>query len=251
MTDALGTTVDIPALDGTADAYFTHPGDGGARPAVLLYMDAFGVRPRLRAMADRIAEAGYAVLVPNVLYRHGRAPVVELPDKIADEDREALFGKLFPMMGDLTPQAVAADADAYLTWLQARPETDGHPVGTVGYCMGARLSLITAGSHPGKVAAAAGFHGAGLATEAPDSPHLLADGITAELYFGHADGDPTNPPEQQERLTRALAAAGVRHSAEVYTGADHGFTMADTEAYNAEAADRHWQALLNLFARNL
>lgn len=251
MTEVHGTTVDIPAPGGTADAYFTHPGDGAAHPAVLLYMDAFGVRPQLRAMADRIAGAGYAVLTPNLLYRHGRAPVVELPEKIGDENRDELFAKLFPMMGELTEQVVSADADAYLTWLQARPETDGGPVGTVGYCMGARLALVTAGKHPGRVAAAAGFHGAGLATEDPGSPHRLADGITAELYFGHADGDPANPPEQQERLAQALSAAGVRHTAEVYTGAAHGFTMADTEAYAPEATERHWKALLDLFARTL
>ncbi|MDA2803447.1 dienelactone hydrolase family protein [Nocardiopsis suaedae] len=251
MTDVQGTTVDIPAPDGTADAYFALPGDGGVRPAVLLYMDAFGVRPQVRAMADRIAGAGYAVLAPNVFYRHGRAPVVELPGMITNGDRDALFTKIFPMMGDLTAKAVAADAGAYLSWLRDRPETDGRPVGTVGYCMGARLALITAGSHPAKVAAAAGFHGAGLATEDPDSPHRLADGITGELYFGHADGDPANPPEQQERLTRELATAGVRHTAEVYTGAEHGFTMADTEAYAPEATERHWKALLDLFARNL
>lgn len=117
--------------------------------------------------------------------------------------------------------------------------------------MGARLALLTASTYPEKVAAAAGFHGAGLATEEPASPHLLAGRITAELYFGHADQDPSMPPEQIERLDKALTTAGVRHRAEVYTGADHGYTMADTDRYNAEAAERHWAALLDLFGRTL
>ncbi|WP_351234961.1 dienelactone hydrolase family protein [Streptomyces sp. NPDC002133] len=251
MTDVQGSTVDIPTADGTADAYFVHPGDRAARPAVLLYMDAFGPRPQLRAMADRLAAAGYTVLVPNVFYRHGRAPVVPLPDVIGSDNRAGLFEQLLPMLGELNPDVVASDADAYLTWLRSRPETDGAPVGMTGYCMGARLALLTAGSHPDQVTAAAGFHGAGLATDAPDSPHLLADKITAELYFGHADHDAGNPPEQQARLDQALTRAGVRHHAEVYTGAVHGFTMADTEAYDQQAAERHWSALLDLFSRNL
>ncbi|MCX5395550.1 dienelactone hydrolase family protein [Streptomyces sp. NBC_00102] len=246
-----GTSVDVPTSDGAADAWFVHPADGAPHPAVLLYMDAFGLRPHLRSMADRLAGAGYAVLVPNVFHRHGRAPVVELPDHIAGDGRAALFGRIRPMMGGLTPEVVASDADAYLTWLQARPETEDRAVGVTGYCMGARLALLTAGSHPKRVAAAAGFHGAGLATPDADSPHLLAPGITAELYFGHADNDSANPPEAQATLDQALTAAGVRHRAEVYTGASHGFTMADTDAYDERAADRHWSALLGLFARTL
>lgn len=154
-------------------------------------------------------------------------------------------------MADLTSDAVARDAAGHLDWLASRPEADAGPVGVSGYCMGARLALLTAGTHPAKVAAAAGFHGAGLATDAPDSPHLLADAISAELYLGHADQDPSMTPEQIERLDKALTAAGVRHRAEVYTGAAHGFTMADTDRYDAEAAERHWTALLELLGRAL
>ena len=251
MTAVHGTDVSIPTQDGTADAYFVHPDDGAAHSAVVFYMDAFGLRPQLRAMADRLAEAGYAVLVPNVFYRHGSAPVVPLPKFIADADRPALFERIIPLMGDLTGEVVARDAAAYLVWLAARPEAAAGPVGTSGYCMGARLALLTAGSHPEKVAAAAGFHAAGLATDAPDSPHLLAEHITAELYFGHADQDSTNPAEQIARLDKTLSAAGVRHRAEVYEGAHHGFTQADTAMYSAQATDRHWTALLELFGRNL
>ncbi|WP_105967869.1 dienelactone hydrolase family protein [Streptomyces geranii] len=251
MTVVHGTTVDIPTPDGTADAYFAHPADGGARPAVLLYMDAFGLRPQLRVMADRLAAAGYAVLVPNVFHRHGSAPVVELPDFISDADRPALFERILPLMGGLTAEVVARDSGAYLEWLAGRPEAVAGPVGVTGYCLGTRLSLLTAGNHPDRVAAAAGFHGAGLATDAPESPHLLADRVTAELYFGHADNDPSMPPEQIERLDKALTEAGVKHNTDVYAGAEHGYTMADTDRYDADAAERHWTALLDLFGRAL
>lgn len=237
--------------DGTADAYLAHPDDGAAHPAVLVYMDAFGLRPRLRQMADRLAGAGYTVLVPNVAYRHGPAPVVELPEFIGADDRAALFARLTPIMRSLTPDLAMRDAGAYLSWLAARPQAAGGPAGVTGYCMGAGLALRTAGTYPERVAAVAGFHGARLATEAPDSPHLLADRITAELYLGHADQDPSLPPEQIERLDEALAAAGVRFRTEVYTGSSHGFTMADTAAYDAEATERHWAALIGLLDRTL
>jgi len=244
-------TVDVPTQDGTADAYMAHPDDNAAHPAVLVYMDAFGLRPQLRKMADRLAEAGYTVLVPNVFYRHGRAPVVPLPDFISSADRPALFDRIVPLLEGLSVDAVARDAGSYLGWLATRREVRPGPVGVSGYCMGARLALLTAASHPEKVAAAAGFHGADLATDDPQSPHLLADRITAELYFAHADKDPSMPPEQIARLDEALTAAGVRHRTEVYAGAVHGYTMADTDAYNSEAAERHWTNLLELFGRTL
>lgn len=243
------TTVDIVTFDGTADAYLTHPDDHAAHPAVLLYMDAFGVRPSLTRMADRLAEHGYTVLVPNVLYRHGRAPVVKPPVHITDTHRRALLQRLLPLMGELTPERAMRDAEAYLSWLTACPRATDGPVGITGYCVGAALALRTAGTFPDQVAAAAGFHGGGLATDAPDSPHLVAGQITAELYFGHADEDPSMPPEQIERLDRALTLEGVRHQADIYAGARHGYTQADTDQYNAEATARHWTMLLALLDR--
>jgi carboxymethylenebutenolidase len=249
MTAIQGTAVDIPTPDGTADAYLVHPGDGGPSPAVLLYMDAFGLRPQLTSMADRLAGAGYTVLVPNVFYRHGRAPVVDLPDFIDPGARPELFESIGPMMQALTPELAMRDAGAYLDWLADRPETADGPVALTGYCMGARLALLTAGTYPERVAAAAGFHGGRLATDAPDSPHLVADKITAELYFGHADADPSLPVEQIERLEKALTEAGVRHRCEVYPGAHHGFTQADTASYDRAGDERHWEALLDLLKR--
>jgi carboxymethylenebutenolidase len=252
MTTAVhGSSVDIPTPDGVADAYLTHPADSGPHPGVLLYMDAFGLRPHLRSMADRLAAAGYVVLVPNVVYRAGRAPVVELPEFIDPAARPEIFQALRPAMQTLTPERAMSDAAAYLDWLAASPLTTDGPVGLTGYCMGAGLALRTAGTYPDRVAAAAGFHGAYLATDAPDSPHLVAGAITAEMYFGHADQDHTNPAEQIDRLDKALSEAGVQHRGETYAGAQHGFTQADTSMYSEQAAERHWAALLDLFARKL
>ncbi|MEU6380727.1 dienelactone hydrolase family protein [Streptomyces sp. NPDC046909] len=247
----MSTMIDIPTPDGTADAYLAHPDDGAPHPAVLLYMDAFGLRPHLKGMADRLAAAGYTVLVPNVFYRSGRAPVVELPDFINPAERPEIIASLRPAALSLTPERAMSDAAVYLDWLAASPLTTDGKVGVTGYCMGAGLALRTAGTHPDRVAAAAGFHGAFLATDAPDSPHLLAERITAELYFGHADQDTTNPADQIARLDKTLTAAGVRHRAEVYAGAHHGFTQADTAMYGAEATERHWAALLELLGRAL
>ncbi len=251
MTAVRGTTIDVPTQDGTADAYLSHPDDDGAHPGVLFYMDAFGPRPHLRGMADRLAGAGYTVLLPNVFYRVGRAPIVELPEFIDMSARPSVLEQIAPAMWEHTPERVTRDADSYLRYLSDLPQTNEGPVGITGYCMGALLALRTAGTYPDRVAAAAGFHGAQLATEAEDSPHLLAPHITAELYFGHADEDPALPPEQIERLDSALSAAGVAHRTEVYPGAHHGYTQADTSAHSAEAAERHWRALFDLFGRTL
>ncbi|MGW6907821.1 dienelactone hydrolase family protein [Streptomyces sp. NPDC054940] len=249
MTSVQATDVDVPTEDGVADAYLAHPGDGLPRPGVLLYQDAFGLRPHLRSMADRLAGAGYTVLVPNVFYRHGRSPVFDLPEFIDPAARPELWGKIVPVMQSLTPELAMRDAGAYLRWMAERPEVADGPVALTGYCMGARLALRTAGAYPDRVAAAAGFHGGQLATDAPDSPHLVAEHITAELYFGHADADQSMPPEQMERLAAALTAAGVRHRYEVYEGAHHGYTQADTAAYDEAGAERHWAALLDLLKR--
>jgi len=249
MTSAQGTDVDITTGDGVADAYLAHPSDGLPRPGVLLYMDAFGLRPHLKSMADRLAEAGYTVLLPNVFYRHGRTPVFDLPEFIDPSARPQMWQQIGPVMQSLTPELAMRDADAYLRWLADSPLVADGPVALTGYCMGARLALYTAGTYPQRVAAAAGFHGGGLATDAPDSPHRVAEHVTAELYFGHADEDGSMPPEQQRLLEETLTAAGVRHRCEVYPGAHHGYTQADTAAYDKEGDERHWAALLDLLER--
>ncbi|MFF7723493.1 dienelactone hydrolase family protein [Streptomyces luteogriseus] len=249
MTAVQGTAVDITTADGTADAYLAHPDDGAAHPAVLVFMDAFGLRPQLRSMADRLAAEGYTVLVPNLFHRHGRAPLFGLPEFIDPGARPEMFERIVPVMQALTPDLAMRDAGAYLSWLDGHPAVADGPVALTGYCMGARLSLLTAGTYPERVAAAAGFHGGRLATDTPESPHLVADKVTAELYFGHADQDPSLPEEQIQRLEEALTSAGVRHRCEVYTGAPHGFTQADTASYHREGDERHWSALLDLLKR--
>ncbi|WP_405362301.1 dienelactone hydrolase family protein [Kitasatospora sp. NBC_00085] len=253
MTIAVrGTSVDIPAADGIADAYLAHPDDGRAHPAVLLYMNAFGLRPFLESLAERLAAEGYTVLVPNVFYRLGRAPVVALPERpelINPATDPTLLEQLGPIMASFTAEQAVRDAGAYLDWLARSPLTVDGPVGITGYCLGAQLALRTAGACPDRVAAAAGFHGGMFATDEEDSPHLVAGKVTAELYFGHADQDPSLPADQIDRLAEALAEAGVRHTCEVYEGASHGFTQADTAAYHPEAAARHWDALLALLKR--
>lgn len=249
MSAVQGTAVDIVTEDGTADAYLAHPGDGAPHPAVLFYMDGFGLRPRLRAMADRLAGAGYTVLVPNVFYRHGRTPVVELPEFIDPAARPEIFQRLGPMLQALTPELAMRDAGAYLRWLADSPLVADGPVALTGYCMGGRLALMTAGAYPEQVAAAGCFHASHLATDDPDSPHLFAERVTGELYFGHADQDPGLPVEEQERLANTLKEAGVRYRAEVYSGARHGYTQADTAAYDQEAEERHWAALMDLLKR--
>jgi|tagenome__1003787_1003787.scaffolds.fasta_scaffold20986969_2 carboxymethylenebutenolidase len=252
QVDVGADRLDVPAADGTADAMFVHPRGGGPHPGVLLYTDAYGLRPRIEEMARRLAGAGYAVLVPNVFYRHRRAPVLDDLDALMrSSDRALLFDQLRPMMAALTPPRVHADAGSWVRFLRDRGEVGQGPLGTVGYCLGGRLSLRTAGEVPNEVGAAASFHGGNLATDAEDSPHLAAVRSRGELYIGHADNDTSMPPGQMGRLTEALAGAHVRHTGELYVGAQHGWTMSDTAAWNEPAAERHWDRLLDLFRRTL
>ncbi|MEO5711128.1 MAG: dienelactone hydrolase family protein [Nocardioidaceae bacterium] len=245
------STVDITTPDGTADAFLAAPEDGEHHPGVLLYMDAFGPRPQLEQMAERLADEGYVVLVPHVFYREGRAPLVDTSALQDPDVRGALFEKISPWMQAHTPERVAVDADAYVEYLREHDQVDAGPIGVVGYCMGGGFALRTAAQHPGDVGAVAAFHPARLATDAPDSPHLLADRIEAEVYVASADQDQSMPVDQQERLDAALTEAGVEHVCEQYDGAQHGFTMADTAAYDEASAERHWTALIGLFERTL
>jgi carboxymethylenebutenolidase len=240
------STVDIEMPDGVADAYLTRPDDEGGHPGVLFIMDAYGLRPRIEEMADRIAERGYAVLAPNVFYRAGRSPVIPFPDMTREEARTEFFGQVRPLMAELTPERLAADGAAYLDELA---KVADEPVAITGYCMGVRLGLRIAAAHPGRVAVLAGFHGGGLVTDDPQSPHTLAPALGVELYFGHADNDGSNSPEQIAALDAALDEAGVTHTTEVYEGAAHGYTMSDTPAYDERAAKRHFEALFDLLDR--
>ncbi|MVU79137.1 dienelactone hydrolase family protein [Nocardia sp. ET3-3] len=251
MTAVHGESLDIRTPDGVADAYAAYPDDGRPHPGVLVIQDGFGLRPNLRALADRIAAEGYTVLLPNAFYRHGRAPVIDLPDFIDPSQRPEIFQQVFPMIRELTPDRLRSDADAYLSWLAASPRVTPGKVGVTGYCMGARLAVLTAAMFPERVGAVAGFHGGPLVTDTPDSPHLTVGNIAAELYFAHAGEDRHMTADHIDAFDKALEAAGVTFRTEVYPGVQHGYTQADTAAYDEEAAERHYRELFALFARTL
>jgi carboxymethylenebutenolidase len=240
--------VDIKTADGVADAYLTRPEGDGEHPGVLFVIDAFGLRPRIEEMADRIAGQGFVVLAPNALYRAGRAPVLPMPDFTDPDNRAGFMQSIRPLIEQLTPEAASRDGEAYLDFLST---TATGPVGITGYCMGARVGWRIAAAYPDRVDALGGFHGGGLVTDAPESPHRSADKLKAEVYFGHADQDANMNPEQIATLNDALEHAGVRYSAEVYEGALHGYTMSDTAVYNEAACERHFNELFALLDRTL
>ncbi|HEV7931684.1 MAG TPA: dienelactone hydrolase family protein [Actinomadura sp.] len=237
-------TLQIPTTDGQADAFAAFPDRGERRPGVLVYMDAIGVRPVLGEMARELAEHGYYVLVPNLYYRHGPAPVIELPEHIGEEIRPAVFAQLMPLIEAHTTERVLRDADAYLRFLTTQPEVSAGPVAVTGYCIGGLLAMRTAAAHPGQVAAVAGFHGP-VGADGPDSLSKL----TAQVHLGHAETDIT--PEALGELNQALDTAGVDYTSEIYPGTVHGFTMSDTDAFNPSALQRHWDRLLPLLDRTL
>ncbi|MFJ9369537.1 dienelactone hydrolase family protein [Nocardia sp. NPDC101769] len=243
------TTLRIPTLDGSADAFAAIPDTGGRHPGVLMYPDAFGVRPELEDKASELAAHGYYVLVPNLYYRHGPAPVIELPDHISEDVRPSVFAQLWPLIEAHTTERILRDAPAYLEFLTTQPEVTDGPVGVVGYCMGAALAMRTATAHPDKVAALAGFHPGFLVTDAPDSPHLLIPDLTARVHLGLAVGDMS--PASLGKLEQALETAGVDYSIEIYPDTIHGYTMSDTDAFNPAATQHHWNHLLPLLDRTL
>jgi carboxymethylenebutenolidase len=243
-----GTTVDIETRDGVADAYLAKPDGEGRHPGVLLLIDAFGLRPQIERMADRIAEQGYVVLAPNVFYRAGRGELLPGVDLKDPEQRGPAFEKVMPLVLGLTPDLIESDAGPYLD----RLAQDAYgPAALTGYCMGGRLGWVIAAAHPDRVAAVGCFHTGGLVTDAADSLHQRAGAIGAELYFGHADNDRSMTAENIATLERTLDEAGARYRSELYEGAQHGYTMADTAAYDEAAAERHFDALFALLQRTV
>ena len=212
-----------------------------------MYPDAGGARPVFREMATRLAALGYAVLVPDVYYRSGDWAPFDMAGVFGDAGER---NRLFAMMKAITPAVMTADAGEFFDYLAARPEVSGQRFGTTGYCMGGRTSLMVAGRVPDRVAAAMSFHGGGLVSDDADSPHLLADQITAAVYVGAAADDASYTREQSEILDAALTQAGVEHIIEWYP-ALHGFAVADNAPYDEAAAERHWQAMADFFGSTL
>jgi carboxymethylenebutenolidase len=242
-------TIDMTMPDGVADSYLARPEGGEGHPGVLLIVDAFGLRPQIERMADRIAGHGFIVLAPNVFYRAGRSPVVSIEGMEDPEKRDAVLARVKPMMSQLTTERIVADGGAYLDRLAA--EGAEGPAAITGYCMGGRLGWRLAAAYPGRVAGLGCFHTGGLVSDDEDSPHRSAAEIEAELYLGFADQDKSATPEQIATLRRALDEAGVAYRAEVYDGALHGYTMADTPAYDQGAAERHFEELFALLGRTI
>jgi carboxymethylenebutenolidase len=240
----------IPTPDGVCPASLFRPDGGdGPWPGVLMYMDGIGMRPALFPIAQRIADAGYAVLLPDLFYRAGPYETPDPKSLFSDPAVLEAWRKFVSM----PPAAkIMDDTRVFLDTLGARPEVRSSKVGVTGYCMGGRFSLMAAGTFPDRIAATASFHPGGLATDTPDSPHLLAPQMRGvKVYVAGADEDRNFPEEMKQRLADALAAAGVDHRIETYAGMRHGWVPSDTPVHSPEGAERHFQALLDLYASTL
>jgi carboxymethylenebutenolidase len=242
-----------PVVISTADgdcptSVFTPASGTGPWPATILYMDGLGIRPTLFEMGQRLADAGFVVLLPDLFYRAGPYGPLDPRAVFATGDARKALGQL-PLSTD--NRRAAEDTGAFLTYLDSRDDVAGTKVGTTGYCMGGGISLTVAGAYPERVAASASFHGGSLATDSELSPHLLASSMKGRIYVGAADKDRSYPPAMAARLCEALMAASVDHCHELYVGAAHGWTMTDFPVYNAPAAQRHWNELIALFDETL
>ncbi|MGB9333274.1 MAG: dienelactone hydrolase family protein [Steroidobacteraceae bacterium] len=235
--------VQIRTPDGTADAYFVYP-TKGAHPGVLIWPDIFGLRPAFRQMGKRLAQSGYAVLVVNPFYRQQKAPTApEHPDFNDPATRSALMA----LMGSLTPETSFTDAKAFVAFLDSQPSVDRkRKVGTTGYCMGGPLTMRTAAAVPERVGAGGSFHGGGLVTDKPDSPHLLVPKMKAHYLFAIAENDDQKQPDAKNVLREAFAQAKLPAEIEVYAGTLHGWCPPDSQVYNPVQAEKAWSRLLVL-----
>jgi carboxymethylenebutenolidase len=238
--------VAIRTSDGECPTYVVTPDGAGPWPAVVLYMDAGGIRPALVDMAHQLAAGGYLVLLPDLFYRYGPyEPFV--PAEVFKGDFRAILG---PLMATTDNVKAAEDTGALLAYVNTRDDVAGSKLGAVGFCMGGRMALTATGTYPNRFAAVASFHGGNLATDEPTSPHLLAPKLEAEVYIAAAENDGSYPPEMAERLEKALSAAEVRYEAETYPAA-HGWMVTDFPVYNQASAARGWDKMLALFGRTL
>jgi carboxymethylenebutenolidase len=232
-----GSAVDITTPDGKADAFWVHP-KTGKHPAVLIWPDIFGLRPAFQAMATRLAEAGYAVLVVNPFYRQQRAPTA--PENPSFDD-PVVRQKLMALKGSLTPATAKTDAEAFIAFIDAQAATDlQRGVGSAGYCMGGPLVFQTAAAVPERVAAGATFHAGGLVTDKADSPHLLIPSMKAAMLIAIAENDDAKEPTVKDTLRSAFGAAERAAEIEVYTGTKHGWCPTDSRVYDHAQAEKAW-----------
>lgn len=242
------TTTIITTRDGACPAYVFKPTGAGPWPAVLVFMDGVGIRPAMLAVGERLSKSGYYVLLPDLFYRAGPYAPMNAKTVFTDpEQRKVLMGKFF---STVSPTLTMADTEAFLDFLSAQPDVKKGPIGTTGYCMGGMMSLYAAGTFPGKIAATASYHGGRLATDAPDSPHLLAGKITSKVYVAGAIEDSSFPDEMKAKLQAALAAAKVDFTIETYP-AKHGWVLRDTPVWDEAAEERHWTTLVALMDSTL
>lgn len=244
------TTVIIETPDGRCEASSFQPRtEDGPWPAVIVYMDGIGIRPALFEIGERIASRGYVVLLPDLFYRAGPYVAPDPAKLFADPAvRSEWFSKY---VSGASQANVVADTRVFLDYLGARADVKQPKVGTTGYCMGGGLSLAVAGYYPDRIAAAASFHGGRLATDAPESPHLLAPRMKARVYVAGASEDASFPDDMKKRLEDALTAAGVDHTITTYEGARHGWVPSDTPVHDWAAAERHYEALFALLDQTL
>ena len=239
--------VNVPTPDGLCPSVMIAPEGRGPWPAVIMFMDAGGVRPAMVEMAEHLAGMGYVAFLPEMYYRSGPYEPFRIDTVFTDPDERA---RLMALAGSLTKAMAASDAGALLGFLSTRPEVAGTKVGSTGYCLGGGLSLTAAAHHPDRIVAAASFHGGHLGSDAPDSPHRVVGQIKGRVYVAAAEHDESFPPDQAARLEHALTGAGVDHLIETYP-ARHGFAVPDNATYDPDAAARHWSALAELFRTTL
>jgi carboxymethylenebutenolidase len=240
--------ITIRTADGDCPVHVLTPTGEGPWPAVIVYMDALGMRSALVGVAQRLADNGYLAILPDLFYRSGAYQMPTPTEAFAGGDLMKIIG---PFMAATGPDKAAEDTGYILDYLDTRSDVLGRKVGTVGFCMGGGMALAAAGTWPDRVAAVASYHAGGIATDKPNSPHLLAPKIKAEVYVAGADNDASYPPEMADRMEQALSDAGVKHRCEIYEGALHGWMKPDFPIYNEEAAERGWREMLALFDRNL
>jgi carboxymethylenebutenolidase len=253
VTEMIDTDVLVKTPSGTCDAALVHPQGSDRWPAVIIFPDIFGLRPTMRAMAKRLATDGFTVLVPNPFYRSTKAPGI-FPD--FDFGNPADRAKLDAFRAPMTSEAVMQDAAAYVAFLDAQPSVNSKAkMGVVGYCMGGPMAMQAAAANPKRIGAGASFHGGGLVTDKPDSPHLLVPKIKAQFYFGIAASDDEKQPDAKTKLREAFDAAKVPVKIEVYEGTLHGWCVKDMPLqagkaiYNEPQAERAWNELIALYKR--